>query len=73
MENRLLPGLDNWLYNAKSSRRMRLVDGAMEYSEGPYRGQWGISKDDVLFAVEAYDEAGRSSLMVYPVPGFDDT
>jgi len=32
----------------------------------------GISKDDVLFAVEAYDEAGRTSLMVYPVPGFDD-
>ncbi|MEH6588347.1 MAG: family 16 glycoside hydrolase [Halioglobus sp.] len=46
MENRLLPGLDNWLYNAKSKRRLRLVDGALEESYGPYRGQWGISKDD---------------------------
>ena len=29
----------------------------------------GISKDDVLFAVEAYDALGRTSVMVYPVPG----
>ncbi len=29
----------------------------------------GISKDDVLFAVEAYDAEGRTSTMVYPRPG----
>lgn len=29
----------------------------------------GISKDDVLFAVEAYDSEGRTSLPVYPLPG----
>jgi Zn-dependent M28 family amino/carboxypeptidase len=29
----------------------------------------GISKDDVLFAVEAYDATGRASLPVYPAPG----
>ncbi len=46
MENRLLPGLDNWLYNSKSKRRMRLVDGELQESQGPSRGQWGISKDD---------------------------
>ncbi|TDG14101.1 DUF1080 domain-containing protein [Seongchinamella unica] len=46
MENRLLPGLDNWLYNAKSQRRLRLVDGQLQQEEGPFRGQWGISKDD---------------------------
>ncbi|MCB9898150.1 MAG: aminopeptidase, partial [Planctomycetes bacterium] len=28
----------------------------------------GVSKDDVLFAVEAYDADGRTSLMVYPTP-----
>ena len=28
----------------------------------------GVSKDDVLFAVEAYDAAGRTSIMVYPTP-----
>ncbi|MEP5567270.1 MAG: family 16 glycoside hydrolase [Halioglobus sp.] len=46
MENRLLPGLDNWLYNSKSKRRLRLTDGVLQESEGPFRGQWGISKDD---------------------------
>ena len=46
MENRLLPGLDNWLYNSKSKRRLRLVDGVLQEAEGPFRGQWGISKDD---------------------------
>ena len=46
MENRLLPGLDNWLYNSKSKRRLRLVDGELQEAEGPFRGQWGISKDD---------------------------
>jgi hypothetical protein len=29
----------------------------------------GVSKDDVLFAVEAYDSEGRTSLPVYPSPG----
>jgi len=29
----------------------------------------GVSKDDVLFAVEAYDAEGRTSLPVYPSPG----
>lgn len=47
MENRLLPGLDNWLYNAKSTRRMRMDGENMITAEGPFRGQWGISKDDV--------------------------
>ena len=47
MENRLLPGLDNWLYNSKSARRMRVRNGELETVEGKYRGQWGISKDDV--------------------------
>ncbi|QFU75947.1 DUF1080 domain-containing protein [Halioglobus maricola] len=46
-ENRLLPGLDNWLYNSKSARRMRLKDGQFESAEGITRGQWGIAKDDV--------------------------
>ena len=46
MENRLLPGLDNWIYNSKSSRSLRLVDGELQEREGLYRGQWGISKDD---------------------------
>lgn len=45
-ENGLLPALDGWLYNAKSRRRFRFVDGVFE--EGPtlFRGQWGIAQDD---------------------------
>ncbi|MCR9106369.1 MAG: DUF1080 domain-containing protein [Gammaproteobacteria bacterium] len=47
MENGLLPGLDNWLYNAKSDRRLRLVDGAIVAQQGVNRGQWGITKDNL--------------------------
>jgi hypothetical protein len=39
------------------------VGAVHEYTLG------GVSKDDVLFAVEAYDDEGRTSLMVYPRPG----
>jgi mono/diheme cytochrome c family protein/glucose/arabinose dehydrogenase len=46
MENALRQGLDNWLYNSKSTRQLRLVDGELQTREGLFRGQWGISKDD---------------------------
>lgn len=45
-ENGLLPALDGWLYNAKSRRRMRLRDGALEVEATLFRGQWGIAQDD---------------------------
>ncbi|MEE2784003.1 MAG: c-type cytochrome [Pseudomonadota bacterium] len=44
-ENGLLPALDNWLYNAKSDRRMRIVDGDLVTERTLFRGQWGISQD----------------------------
>lgn len=47
MENGLLQGLDNWLYNAKSSRSLRIEDGELVEREGLNRGQWGITKDNV--------------------------
>jgi mono/diheme cytochrome c family protein/glucose/arabinose dehydrogenase len=46
MENGLLQGLDNWMYNAKSNRRMRIVNGEMVVEEGLTRGQWGLTKDN---------------------------
>lgn len=46
LENGLLQGLDNWLYNAKSARSFRLRDGRLEVREGPHRGQWGIAQDN---------------------------
>ncbi len=45
-ENGLLPGLDGWLYNAKSARRLRLRGGRLEEGRTLLRGQWGIAQDD---------------------------
>lgn len=51
-ENGLLAGIDGWLYNAKSDRRLRLVTTgsdereAIDESRTPFRGQWGIAQDD---------------------------
>jgi glucose/arabinose dehydrogenase/mono/diheme cytochrome c family protein len=47
MENALMQGLDNWLYNSKSSRSLRIEDGKLIEREGLFRGQWGITQDDV--------------------------
>ena len=47
-ENGLLAGIDGWLYNAKSERRLRLAEGGetLEVEPTPFRGQWGIAQDD---------------------------
>ena len=45
-ENGLLMGLDNWLYSAKSARRLRIVGGQLISEPTLFRGQWGISKDN---------------------------
>jgi glucose/arabinose dehydrogenase/mono/diheme cytochrome c family protein len=46
MENGLRRGLDNWLYNAKSARSLRIEDGELLERESFNRGQWGIAQDD---------------------------
>ncbi|MGB0621542.1 MAG: DUF7133 domain-containing protein [Myxococcota bacterium] len=45
-ENGLLPGPDGWLYNAKSERRIRLEGDGFVSEPSPFRGQWGIARDD---------------------------
>ena len=45
-ENGLLLGLDNWLYSAKSNRRLRLRGSELEVETTLFRGQWGITQDD---------------------------
>ena len=45
-ENALLPGLDGWIYNAKSSRRFRVRGATLEVEQTVFRGQWGIAQDD---------------------------
>lgn len=44
--NGLLPGLDNWIYNAKSDRRYKRVNGEWVLERTQFRGQWGICQDD---------------------------
>ncbi|MCB1705022.1 MAG: DUF1080 domain-containing protein [Halioglobus sp.] len=46
-ENGLMLGLDNWIYNSKSSRSLRIEDGELVEREGLNRGQWGITRDNV--------------------------
>ena len=46
MENGLLVGLDGWLYNAKSDRRIRLANETMQVGASTFRGQFGIAQDD---------------------------
>lgn len=47
MENGLRQGLDNWLYNSKSARSLRIENGELVEREGLNRGQWGITQDNV--------------------------
>lgn len=44
--NGLIQGLDNWLYNAKSSERYRLIEGEWVKDRTEGRGQWGLAQDD---------------------------
>lgn len=45
--NGLLRGIDNWYYNAKSRFRYALRDGDWIRDSTEFRGQWGITHDDV--------------------------
>ena len=44
-ENGLLLAIDNWIYNAKSNRRMRIKNGVLVIEPTLFRGQWGITQD----------------------------
>lgn len=44
--NGLVYGIDNWLYSAKSDKRVRFINGAWKVEPTFFRGQWGISHDD---------------------------
>ena len=45
--NGLLRGVDNWIYNAKSSARYRRTGkNTWKKEQTAFRGQWGISQDD---------------------------
>jgi len=44
--NGLFRALDNWIYNAKSTRRYRKQGRKWLIEKTHFRGQWGISQDD---------------------------
>ncbi|MEM7395812.1 MAG: hypothetical protein AAF492_26055, partial [Verrucomicrobiota bacterium] len=45
-DNALLPAIDNHIYNAKSSRRFRFVEGKILEDKTRGRGQWALSMDN---------------------------
>lgn len=44
--NALMSNLDNWHYNAKLGKRVRRDGDQWLVEATPFRGQWGISRDD---------------------------
>jgi glucose/arabinose dehydrogenase len=44
--NGLMPNLDNYLYLAKSEKRIKRVGDKWEIEPTAFRGQWGIARDD---------------------------
>lgn len=44
--NGLFRGLDNWIYNAYSSKRYRKIGGEWVAQYTHFRGQWGITQDE---------------------------
>ena len=45
--NGLWRGLDNWYYNVKSRFRYKLIEGKWTRDSTEFRGQWGLSHDDL--------------------------
>jgi mono/diheme cytochrome c family protein len=44
--NGLMPNLDNYLYLAKSDKRIKRAGDTWEIEPTAFRGQWGIARDD---------------------------
>ncbi len=44
--NGLMRAMDNWIYSAKSDKRVRFLGGKWVVEKTQFRGQWGITQDD---------------------------
>lgn len=44
--NGLMVAMDNWIYNAKSAQRYRLIGDVLVRQSTEFRGQWGITQDN---------------------------
>jgi glucose/arabinose dehydrogenase/mono/diheme cytochrome c family protein len=45
--NALMPAMDNWIYCAKSNKRVRLINNQWVVEKTQFRGQWGLTQDDM--------------------------
>ncbi|GAA4424420.1 hypothetical protein GCM10023188_04230 [Pontibacter saemangeumensis] len=69
--NGLVRALDNWIYNAKSSKRYRKVGEEWVIEPTHFRGQWGIAQDN--YGRLYYNTNSENLLGDYFSPGFGAT
>ncbi|MFA4869040.1 MAG: c-type cytochrome [Pedobacter sp.] len=66
--NGLLRALDNWIYNAKSTKRYRKKGDQWLIENTHFRGQWGISQDN--YGRLYYNDNSTNLVSDYFMPGF---
>lgn len=66
--NGLLRALDNWIYNAKSTKRYRKNGAQWIIEETHFRGQWGISQDN--YGRLYYNDNSTNLMSDYFTPGY---
>jgi len=66
--NGLYRAMDNWIYNAKSSKRYRKRGDKWDIEPTHFRGQWGISQDN--YGRLYYNTNSENLLGDYFSPGF---
>jgi mono/diheme cytochrome c family protein/glucose/arabinose dehydrogenase len=66
--NGLLRALDNWIYNAKSTKRYRKKGDQWLIEDTHFRGQWGICQDN--YGRLYYNDNSTNLVGDYFTPGF---
>ncbi|WP_316814721.1 c-type cytochrome [Pedobacter nyackensis] len=66
--NGLLRAIDNWIYNAKSTKRYRKKGKQWLIEKTHFRGQWGISQDN--YGRLYYNDNSTNLIGDYFTPGF---
>lgn len=69
--NGLLRAMDNWIYNAKATKRYRKKGDEWLIERTHFRGQWGISQDD--FGRLFYNNNSQNLIGDYFLPGLGRT
>jgi mono/diheme cytochrome c family protein/glucose/arabinose dehydrogenase len=69
--NGLYRAMDNWIYNAKSTKRYRKRGNTWEIDRTHFRGQWGLSQDN--YGRLYYNTNSENLLGDYFTPGLGAT